>query len=79
MEVLISRECDIWLSEEPATQELLKRELGAESAFRRAKGYYLDPVPPDLPMVPVGWEQRLRVWRVEDIEKCTVWKSTTSS
>lgn len=68
VEVLVSRECDIWLSQEPAIQELLKRELGVDSAFQLAKGYYLDPLPPDLPMVPAGWEQRLRVWWVDDIQ-----------
>ena len=68
MEVLVSRECDIWLKDEPATQESLKRELGVDSDFQRSKGYYLDPLPPDLPMVPAGWEQRLCAWRVDDIE-----------
>jgi hypothetical protein len=60
VEVLMSRECDVWLNEEPAIQELLKSELGVESPFQQAKGFYLDPVPPDLPMVPLQWQQRLR-------------------
>jgi Nucleotidyltransferase of unknown function (DUF6036) len=67
VEVLMSRECDVWLNEEPSTQELLKRELGAESHFQQAKGFYLDPVPPDLPLVPLQWQKRLRDWMIDDI------------
>ena len=67
VEVLISRECDVWLNEEPALQELLKRELGADSPYRNANGFYLDPLPPDLPEVPPGWEERLASWKVGDI------------
>ena len=67
VEVLMSRECDVWLNEEPAVREVLKKELGVESPFQQTKGYYLDPVPPDLPLVPRQWEQRLRDWMVDDI------------
>jgi hypothetical protein len=67
VEVLMSRECDVWLNEEPAVQDLLKAELGVESAFQQSKGFYLDPVPPDLPMVPLQWQQRLRDWMIGDI------------
>lgn len=67
-EVLMSRECDVWLDEEPALQDLLKRELGADSKFHRAKGFYLDALPPGLPMVPAGWAQRLQTFMVDDIE-----------
>ena len=34
----------------------------------QAKGFYLDPVPPELPMAPAGWPQRLRTLMVDDIE-----------
>lgn len=67
VEVLMSRECDVWLNEEPLIQELLKKELGAESPFQEAKGFYLDSVPPDLPMVPLQWQQRLYDWMIGDI------------
>ena len=46
VEVLTSRECDVWLDNEPSIQELLKRELGLGSAFQTTKGYYLDPCRP---------------------------------
>ena len=68
VEVLVSRECDLWFREEPVTQELLKREFGRESAFERARGFYLDPLPPDFPMVPAGWEQRLVEMQVGEIK-----------
>src|SRR5437762_1381963 len=67
-EVLMSRECDVWLKDEPAVQETLTRELGKDSAFQQSKGYYLDALPPDLPMLPAGWEQRLVELRVGDIK-----------
>ena len=67
VEVLMSRECDVWLQDEPAVQELLKRELGASSAFEKARGFYLDPLPPDLPFVPTGWEARLVELMIGDI------------
>ena len=68
VEVLLSRECDVWLNEEPVLQERLNRELGSASGFGQTKGYYLDPLPPDLPMTPEGWEQRLVTWFVDDIK-----------
>jgi hypothetical protein len=68
VEVLISRECNIWIENEPSLQQLLKGRLGSESPFRQAKGFYLDPVPPDLPMVPLGWQQRLTELMVDDIK-----------
>ena len=68
IEVLTSRECDVWLDNEPSIQDLLKRELGLGSEFQTTKGFYLDPLPPDLPMVPAGWQQRLREMKVDDIK-----------
>src|SRR2546427_12243191 len=58
VEVIMSRECDIWINDEPSAQEFLKRELGSDSAFRQTKGFYVDPLPPDLPVTPAG-EKRL--------------------
>ena len=66
-EVLMSRECDVWLDEEPALQAVLKRGLGADSFFHLVKGFYLDPLPPDLPLVPAGWPERLQTLMVDDI------------
>lgn len=68
IEVLVSRECDLWFNDEPSIQELLQRELGAGSLFQQAKGFYLDALPPGLPMVPAGWQQRLCDLMVDDIK-----------
>jgi len=70
-EVLISVECDIWLSEEPEVAARLATELRKKSAFAKTTGVYADPLPPELPILPKGWEQRLVLYRVEDITaKC---------
>ena len=37
VEVLISRECDVWLGHEPQLQPLLARELGKESEYQKSK------------------------------------------
>ena len=67
VEVLISAECDIWLRDEPETTTRLAAELGKDSAFAKATGVYADALPPALPMVPAGWEQRLTPYRVSDV------------
>jgi len=66
-EVLVSVECDIWLREEPEVAARLAAEVGKDSAFAKATGVYADPLPPDLPMLPDGWEQRLVPYRVADV------------
>ncbi|PWU13922.1 MAG: hypothetical protein C5B50_18235 [Verrucomicrobia bacterium] len=58
-EVLRSQECDIWLLEQPDLSARITAELGQKSAFAETTGVYADPLPPDLPMVPKGWEERL--------------------
>jgi hypothetical protein len=67
VDVLVSRECDIWLDNQPEIEQLLRKELGPESQYRDTKGFYLDPLPPDLPLVPLGWKQRLVNLNVDDI------------
>jgi hypothetical protein len=66
-EVLVSAECDIWLREEPEAAARLAAELGKDSAFAKTTGVYADPLPPDLPMLPDGWEQRLVPYPVADV------------
>lgn len=66
-EVLVSVECDIWLRDEPEVAARLQAELGKDSAFAKTAGVYVDPLPPDLPMVPNGWEHRLVDYRAGDI------------
>ena len=67
VEVPVSAECDIWFRDEPETVSRLSAELGKDSAFAKTAGVYADPRPPDLPMVPPGWEKRLVTYRVADV------------
>jgi hypothetical protein len=66
-EVLVSVECDLWLSDEPELSARLAAELGKDSEFAKATGVYVDPLPPELPMTPRGWEQRLVDYRLPDV------------
>ena len=67
VEVLVSAECDLWFRDEPETVSRLSAELGKDSAFAKEAGVYADPLPPDLPMVPVGWEKRLVTYQAADV------------
>jgi hypothetical protein len=58
-EVLVSVECDIWLQDKPETVSRLVAELGKDSAFAKTMGVYADPLPPGLPLLPDGWNERL--------------------
>jgi len=65
--VLVSAECDIWFRDEPELASQLGTALGKDSPFAKTTGVYADPLPPDLPMVPVKWEQRLVTYRVANV------------
>jgi hypothetical protein len=67
LEVIISEECDIWLRDEPDVSARLVEQLGIDSPFAKSAGVYADAVPPDLPFVPMGWEERLVEHRLGDI------------
>lgn len=67
-EVLLSVECDIWLQDEPAVATLLASELGKASPFAKTTGVYADPLPPDLPLLPEDWQQRLVIYHVGDLK-----------
>jgi hypothetical protein len=58
-EVLISVECDLWLGEDAEARSRIEAQLGKSSAFAKATGVYADPLPPDLPTLPEGWQKRL--------------------
>lgn len=58
-EVLLSAECDLWLRDEPEAASRLAAELGKDSPFARDAGIYVDLLPPGLPLLPDGWENRL--------------------
>lgn len=66
-EVLVSVECDIWIRGKGIVAERLTKELGKESSFARDKGVYADVLPPDLPTLPQGWEERLVSYRAGGI------------
>ena len=67
VEVLVSVECDIWLRDEPEVASRLTDQLGKDSAFAKSTGVYADALPPDLPMLPGGWEQRLVPYSVGNV------------
>jgi hypothetical protein len=57
--MLMSIDVDCYTKTEPARVFDLRDKLGEGSAFEAEHGYYLDPVSPDLPMLPDQWEYRL--------------------
>ena len=58
-QMLVSIDVDCYTRGDPGRILELNEKLGAGSAFEKAHGYYLDPVSPDLPMLPEQWEPRL--------------------
>lgn len=59
-EVLVSLECDVLFEEGDEAGDAIRRELGPASAFRSEHGFYVDAVPPGLPVLPGGWRARLQ-------------------
>jgi hypothetical protein len=57
--MLLSIDVDCWTPRDPERIFELNESLGAGSEFERTHGYYLDPVPPQLPTLPANWEYRL--------------------
>ncbi len=57
--MLLSRDVDCFTRDDPGRIFDLQSELGEGSPFDQANGYFLDPVSPNLPTLPEGWEQRL--------------------
>ena len=58
-QMLMSIDVDCYTKADPGRIFELNEALGAGSAFEEANGYYLDPVSPELPMLPEQWEPRL--------------------
>jgi hypothetical protein len=69
-EMSMSNDIDTYTKADPARIFDVVAALGAESTFHAAHGYFVDPVSPNLPSLPDGWEARmntierdgLRVW-----------------
>lgn len=57
--MLMSIDVDCYTRADPARIFELKEKLGEGSKFEEEHGYYLDPVPPELPTLPEQWEFRL--------------------
>ena len=57
--MVMSIDVDTYLKNDPQRTYDLAQALGQGSAFEEESGYYLDPVPPSLPSLPEGWQERL--------------------
>ncbi|MBM5810714.1 MAG: hypothetical protein FJ191_01925 [Gammaproteobacteria bacterium] len=57
--MLVSIDVDCWTPADPGRVFDLNDSLGAGSPFERAHGYYLDPISPQLPTLPAGWDRRV--------------------
>ena len=57
--MLLSIDVDCYTRQDPGRIFELREALGEGSAFEAAHGFYLDPISPDLPTLPAGWEFRL--------------------
>ena len=60
VEVLVSRECDIWAKGRFEQLTILENALGRRSAFAEQNGFYVDAIRPDLLVLPKDWESRLK-------------------
>ena len=58
-QMLMSIDVDCYTKADPGRIFELRQALGEGSAFEEANGYYLDPISPDLPVLPEQWEPRL--------------------
>lgn len=58
-DMAMSNDIDGFTQADPGRIFDLDALLGAESPFHATHGYFLDPVSPDLPSLPDGWEGRL--------------------
>jgi Nucleotidyltransferase of unknown function (DUF6036) len=64
--MLMSIDVDCYTRADPGRIFELEEALGEGSAFDAKYGYYLDPISPQLPTLPEGWESRLVRVPLED-------------
>jgi hypothetical protein len=57
--MVVSIDVDTYMKADPGRTGELCEALGQGSPFEDEHGYYLDPVSPNLPSFPEGWESRL--------------------
>lgn len=55
----MSNDVDAYTKTDPGRAFDLEKDLGQGSPFDLENGFYFDPVSPDLPTLPEGWESRL--------------------
>ena len=58
-EMSMSIDIDSYTKADPGRIHDVNAALGEGSAFHRANGYYLDPMSPNLPTLPDGWQGRM--------------------
>ena len=69
--MLLSIDVDCFTRQDPGRIFELREALGEGSAFEAARGFYLDPISPNLPTLPAQWESRLvRVSLKHDLTVC---------
>jgi len=59
VEMSMSNDVDSYTRSDPGRIADLRTALGEGSEFHRAHGYFLDPVSPNLPSLPDGWQSRM--------------------
>lgn len=70
IEVLVSEECDILAKDGSERLSVIESPLGKGSAYHRNTGVFVDPVQPELILLPQGWQSRLKPLRLQGL---TVW------
>jgi len=70
VEVLISKECDLWAKGKEEKLAVVEAALGQRSEYFTAHGVYVDAVEPGLVLLPAGWEGRLKPLRIGGV---TAW------
>jgi len=55
----MSIDIDFYPLRDPGRASEIAVALGEDSAFHERNGYYLDPISPELPVLPTGWRERL--------------------
>lgn len=64
----MSIDVDTYLKNDPQRTGELVEALGQGSGFEDEFGYYLDPVSPNLPSFPEGWQDRLILLDFGDVK-----------
>lgn len=57
--MLVSNELDAYPEDDPGRREQIAKQFGQGTPFERERGYYFDPISPELPTLPDGWRDRL--------------------